>query len=185
MIYFSQFVSLFVIPFMPQNNDFQDSDCFNQLKTCLFDSFSCFFNSRRPGYEEIPEMAIPVKQTVDTVPCHQSAVIPAPKESISPNSVSNLLPKETSCLRSNSTDGTDGITENSTENIKKTLFKRQVSFGEITKVVLIPSRQEYHDHNLHKYLWHSKKDYDGFKSEAKQDYENAKLASESKSNFVL
>jgi hypothetical protein len=166
---------------MPQNNDFQDDDCFNQLKTCLFDSFSCFFNSRRHEYQEIPEMPIPVKKNWAMVSSDQLVAIPAP-ENHSPDSVSELAPKRTSCLRSNSTGG---ITENSTGNSKNTLFERQVSFGEITKVVLIPSRQEYHERNLHKDLWHSNKDYDGFKSEAKQDYENAKLESGSKSNFIV
>ena len=132
---------------MPQNNDFQDDDCFNQLKTCLFNSFSCFFNSRRHEYQEIPEMSIPVKTSSPMALTNQLVDIPA-SDKTSPDSVSNPVPKKRSCLRSNSTGG---ITKKS----NNPWAKQQVRFSQEDKIFLIPNLDDYRKKKIHTRMWTS------------------------------
>jgi hypothetical protein len=134
---------------MPQHDDLQDDNCFNQLKACLINSFSCFFNSRRHEYQEIPEMPIPVKKNSDMLLS------------------SKLAPKRTSCLRSNSTGGITG-------NSNKT-SKPKIKFDITDKIFLIPDKEEYVKNNLHTKMWHSQADLVKIRKGALQDCVNKKF----------
>lgn len=44
--------------------------------------------------------------------------------------------------------------------------KKKVRFSNVTNVILVPTRQDYFDHNLDKKLWWTENDYDVFKKSA-------------------
>ncbi len=44
--------------------------------------------------------------------------------------------------------------------------KKKVRFSNVTNVILVPTRQDYFDHNLNKKLWWTEEDYNAFKKSA-------------------